>query len=716
MKAENKYYSLSRFTGYLVLLFTSILCESNLESKPMEVNLAPIATEKPKKIQIHNHVRIDPYFWLNQRDNPEVLDYLKAENEYTKSQLETTQALQDKLFGEIKARIKPDDRSVPFRLGNYYYYDRYEKGLEYPIYCRKKETLDAQEEIILDVNKLAQGHAYMNIPGIAVSPDHTMISYAVDTQGRNLFDIYIKDLATGNLLPDHIKQVDHQMVWSKDNKTLFYTNQDKETLRTHQVYRRQIGSQQIEDQLVFEEEDERFICNLEKSKSKAYIFVTAHSHTTAEVFTLSADNPMGNFVSMFPRTQGLECEVEHFGDYFYILNNDQAPNFKISKTPINDTKRSSWEDLVPHREDVLIEGLEVFSAYLVIQERIAGLTKLRVISSSDQAEHFIPFDDPAYFLTIDNNPEFNEKKIRIHYQSFVTPASTYDYHFETKSFTLLKRDPVPTFDASQYKSERVFAKAKDGTAIPISIVYHKNTKLDGQAPCLMNGYGSYGYSSDAYFSKPVISLLDRGFVFAMAHIRGGKEMGEKWHEQGKMLAKMNTFEDFIACGEYLIAHKYAHESKLYAKGGSAGGLLMGAVMNLRPDLFNGIVANVPFVDVVTTMLDESIPLTVGEYEEWGNPNEKQYYDYMLSYSPYDNVEAKDYPNLFVSAGLHDSQVQYWEPAKWVAKLRKLRTDNNLLLLYTNMDAGHTGASGRFEYNKQLAMQYAFLLYLERISD
>lgn len=674
----------------------------------------PSVKSVPQELTVHNHTRTDKYFWLNDRDNPNVIGYLNQENDFLKTQLQHTESFQEKLFDEMKSRIKEDDESVPYLKDGYYYYTKFIKGGEYPLFCRKRGSLDAEEEIMLDINELAHNQEYMNVSAIVVAPHQQLIAFSQDTIGRRIYNIRFKDLNTGEFMDDEITAVTGNMVWAQDNRTLFYSRQDPSTLRPFQIFKHQMGTLQQEDILVYQEDDETFLCSVNKSKSKEYIFINSHNTVSSECRFIPANDPNGKITLIQERIRDLEYGVEHYEDDFLILTNDQeARNFKLVKTPVKNPGKENWADLIPHQKEVLLEGFEVFNEYLVLDERFNGLNRIQIRSWDGSMTHYIEFDEPAYSAWIGHNPEFDSQILRFGYNSLTTPASTYDYNMDSRKKVLLKRQEiVGGYNPEEYAAERIWATAKDGTLIPISLVYKKNLfHKDGSNPLLQYAYGSYGHSTDAVFSPSRLSLLDRGFVFAIAHIRGGQEMGRHWYEEGKMLNKMNTFTDFIACSEYLIQHQYTSPEKLYAMGGSAGGLLMGAVMNLKPSLYHGIVASVPFVDVITTMLDESIPLTTGEFDEWGNPKNKEFYDYMLSYSPYDNVDAKDYPHLLVTSGLHDSQVQYWEPAKWVAKLRELKTNDHKLFLYTNMDAGHGGASGRFRALKELALEYTFILDL-----
>jgi len=677
-----------------------------------------VAAKKPKEMTIHGHTRIDNYYWLRERENPEVISYLEAENAYRERVMKDTEQLQKDLFEEIVGRIKQDDESVPYKENGYYYYTRYEEGKEYPIFCRKKESLEAAEEILANVNEMAKGHAYFQVGGLSVSPDIRYMAFGIDTVSLRKYTIYIKDLETGMMLDDEIKLTTGGAAWASDSRNLFYTQKDDETLRSQAIYRHVMGKPYSEDVLVFDETDETFSTYVFKSKSKKYMIIGSASTLTTEYRFLPADDPMGEFQIIQPRTQGLEYNVAHFGDDFYIITNLDATNFRLMKTPVNRTGKEYWTEVIAHREDVFLEGIEIFRDYLVVEERKEGLSHLRVIPWTGEDEHYIDMGEEVYSAWISVNPEFDSQVLRYGYSSLTTPVSTIDYDLETRKKVLLKQEEVVggTFDPAHYEAKRLYAEADDGKKIPMSVVYRKGTVLDGQNPTLLYGYGSYGHTIDPSFRSHRLSLLDRGFVFAIAHIRGSQVYGRPWYEDGKLLKKKNTFTDFNDCAEYLIRQNYTSPEHLYAMGGSAGGLLMGAVINLQPELYHGVIAAVPFVDVVTTMLDEDIPLTTSEYDEWGNPNEKEYYDYMLSYSPYDQVEAKEYPNLLVTTGLHDSQVQYWEPAKWVAKLRDMKTDDHLLLMYCNMETGHGGASGRFEAYKETAMEYAFLFSLEGIEE
>lgn len=677
---------------------------------------APKAPIKPYPMTIHEDTRVDNYYWLNDRENPEVIAYLEAENAYTETVMSPTKAFQEELFEEMKGRIKEQDESVPYRDGDYYYYSRYIEGGEYPLYCRKKHSMEAEEEILLDGNALAEGHEYFSIGGYDISDNDQILAYSIDTISRRNYTLYFKNLQTGELYPETIENTEGgAYAWAADNQTIFYLQRDPQTLLASKVYRHKLDTSASEDVLVYTEEDPQFYMGLGRMKSKKYIVsVSDHNGVSTEYRLLEASNPDGDFKAFYPRQHGLQYSIEHFEDKFYIRTNvGNATNFKLMEVTENESYDiKNWKEVIAHREDTYLEGIDVFRHHLVLTERSNALIHLRVIDQRTQKEHYLNFGEPAYDAGVGYNPNFDTDLLRFHYTSLTTPSSVFDYNMDTQEKTLMKEQEVlGVFNKEDYQTERLFATARDGVQIPISIVYKKGFKKDGSQPLLQYAYGSYGYSIDPYFSAARLSLLDRGFAFAIAHIRGGQEMGRPWYENGKMLQKKNTFFDFIDVSEYLIQEKWTSKDKLFANGGSAGGLLMGAIINYRPDLYKGILAAVPFVDVVTTMLDETIPLTTGEWEEWGNPKEKEYYDYMKSYSPYDNVVAQQYPNMLVTTGLHDSQVQYWEPAKWVAKLRELKTDNNILLMHCDMSTGHGGASGRFQRFKEVARDYAFILNL-----
>jgi len=688
------------------------------ETQIMTENIQPpVAKIIPTLLEKFDDVRVDNYFWLKDRENPEVIDYLNKENEYYQKMTAHTQEFQKDLFEEMKARIKEDDESVPYLYNGYYYITRFETGKDYPIYSRKKESLSAKEEIMLDCNELAKGKKYFKLSGLSISNDNQLATYAIDLVGRRIYTLEIKNLTTGEILSDRIENTTGNSTWANDNKTIFYTTQDANTLRSDTVRKHKLGTDSAADEIVYFEKDDTFDVAVGKEKSKKYILISSSSTLTTEFRTLLADNPKGKFKVFQKRKRGLEYSISHFGDHFYVLTNkDKATNFKLMKTPESKTSLDNWEDVIEHREEVLLEDIDIFKDFLVVTERSNGLTQIRIMPWDGAEEYYLPFESETYTAHATANVDFETDILRYAFQSMATPASIIDFNMKTKEKEVKKEQEVlgGNFDKDNYIEERVWATAKDGTQIPISMVYRKGLKKDGKNPLLLYAYGSYGHSMDAYFSSTRLSLLDRGFVYAIAHIRGGEDLGRQWYEGGKLLKKKNTFKDFIDCSKFVIEQKYTSRKHLYAEGGSAGGLLMGVILNMAPKLYNGVIAQVPFVDVTTTMLDETIPLTTGEYDEWGNPNVKRYYKYMKSYSPYDNVKAQAYPNMYISTGLHDSQVQYWEPAKWVAKLRTLKTSSNLLFLDTNMDAGHGGASGRFEAIRELAKEFSFLLDLEKI--
>ncbi len=698
-----------------IFVLTMVLsaCKNQQKLKP-DMN-PPDAKKEPKELTIHGDTRIDNYFWLNQRDDQEVIDYLEAENEYTEAALKPTEPLQEELFKEMKGRMKEDEESVPYKKNGYYYYKRYEEGKEYPVYCRKKGTLDAEEEILLDVNKMAEDYSFYRITGLSVSPDNNLLAYGVDTVSRRKYTIHVKNLETGEIYSDEIPVTTGYAVWANDNQNLFYTKKHPQTLRSFKIFKHKLGEDYKKDQEIYHESDPTFRTRVFKSKSEKYLMISSHSTMADEYRYLEAGNPGGEFQVVQPRKRGLEYSLSHFKDHFYIVTNWEAQNFRLMRTPVGKGSKESWEEVIPHRENVYLEEIEIFRDYLVVQERKDGLTQLHIKRWNNSNNYYMEFEEEVYSANIGMNPEFDTKTLRYEYSSLTTPNSTFDYNMGTKERKLLKQDEVlGDFDPGNYESKRLWATADDGTKIPMSVVYRKGIELDGNNPTLIYGYGSYGATIDPYFRSTRLSLLDRGFVYAIAHIRGSQYLGREWYEQGKKLNKRNTFTDFNDCAEHLIEKNYTSPDHLYALGGSAGGLLMGAIVNMQPELYNGVVAAVPFVDVVTTMLDESIPLTTSEFDEWGNPKEEKYYEYMLSYSPYDNVKEQEYPHMLVTTGLHDSQVQYWEPAKWVAKLRDKKTGDNLLLLHTNMEAGHGGASGRYEALKETAREYAFFIHLENV--
>ena len=679
--------------------------------------IPPVANKIPKELEKFGEVRIDNYFWLKDRENPEVIDYLKKENAYYKKMTAHTKEFQKELFEEMKGRIKEDDESVPYLYNGYYYITRFEKGKNYPIYSRKKDSLSANEEILFNCNTLAKGNSYFQLGGLSISPNNKLASFSFDTVGRRIYTIQVKNLETGKILSDKIEEVTGSAVWANDNKTIFYSSQDQITLRSDKIFKHKLGTNQADDELVYFEKDETFNVDIAKSKSRKYLAIEAESTLTTEYLILEADNPDGKFRIFQKRVRGLEYSINHYGDSFYILTNkDKATNFKLMKTLETATSKENWIEVISDREDVLLEDIEIFKDFLVMEERFNGLNKIRIMPWNGEGEYYLPFESETYTAFTTTNVDFNTDILRYGYQSMATPSSVIDFNMKTKVKEIKKEQEVlgGKFDKNDYIEERLWATTKDGTQIPISMVYRKGLKKDSENPLLLYAYGSYGHSMDATFSSTRLTLLDRGFIFAIAHIRGGEDLGRHWYEHGKLLKKKNTFTDFIDCSQFLIEQKYTSAKHLYAEGGSAGGLLMGAIINLAPQLYHGIIAQVPFVDVITTMLDETIPLTTGEYDEWGNPNVKKYFKYMASYSPYDNIKKQNYPNMYVSTGLHDSQVQYWEPVKWVAKLRNMKTDDSILFLDINMDAGHGGASGRFEAIKELAKEFSFLLDLEKI--
>ncbi|PWJ58987.1 oligopeptidase B [Dyadobacter jejuensis] len=669
----------------------------------------------------HGQARNDEYYWMSDfyTEGPEserVLAHLEAENDYTDVMMEDTRGFQERLFLEMKGRIKERDESVPVYNNGYYYYIRSEEGKQYYKYCRKKGSLEAPEEVLLDVDELAVGQAYYSVTGFNVSPDNRLLAYGVDTVSRREYTIHIKDLGTGELLDEVLFPTSGDSVWANDNRTLFYTEKNQKTLLSEKIKRHRLGEDPQQDAVVYHETDSSNYIGVGKTRSRQYIFIASTSTVSSEYRYLNADNPDGDFMVFQSRMADVLYEVDHHEGSFLVLTNLDALNFRLMKCPVDSTGVAAWEELIAHRPDVLLEEIDVFKDYWVISERSNGLVQLRVRQMTDLPEHYVEFGEPAYTVYLGTNPEYNTNSFRLVYTSLTTPSSVYDYAISVRQLDLLKRQEViGGYDPDDYVTERLYAPSEDGVQVPISLVYRKGFQKDGNAPVLLYGYGSYGHSIDAGFSANRLSLLDRGFVFAIAHIRGGQELGRQWYEDGKLLKKLNTFKDFEACGRYLIGERYTSPEHLYAEGGSAGGLLMGAIANRTPELWNGILADVPFVDVVTTMLDESIPLTTNEFDEWGNPKQREYYDYMLQYSPYDNVRAQDYPHMLVTTGLHDSQVQYFEPAKWVARLRALKTNSHVVLFKTNMEAGHGGASGRFDYLKEIALQYAFLFKLENIT-
>jgi oligopeptidase B len=675
----------------------------------------PVAAVRPHRFEEHGTVRTDPYYWLRERSNPEVIKYLEDENAYTKAVMAHTEPLQERLYEELKGRVLQNDQSVPFRQGGYFYYTRLVDGKNYPIYARKRGSLTSPEEILIDVNALAEGKATYVVRAWAVSSGEDLLAFAEDTTGGRVSAIRFKNLRTGDMLADVIPRSIGGIAWAEDNRTLFYTKPDSVTVRPYQVYRHKLGTPASADQLVFEDKDETYYTSVFKTKSRAYVMIQSSQTLATEYSYVRADQPDSAFKVLIPRERGHEYFAEHFGDYFYLLSNDNAKNFRLMRTPVSRPGRASWQEVIPHRADVLLEDFEFFRDYLVVSERKDGLMQLRVRPWSGRNEYYLDFGEPAYLAYVSTNREFDTPLLRYVYTSLTTPSSTYDFDMQSKQKTMLKRDSIlGSFDPANYVTERLYTTARDGARVPVSVVYRKG--VSRPAPLLLTGYGSYGSSSDPTFSSDRLSLLDRGFVFAIAHIRGGSEMGRAWYENGRQLQKKNTFNDFIDVADDLIHRGYTKSDRLFARGASAGGLLMGAVVNARPELWRGVIAGVPFVDVITTMSDSTIPLTTGEYDEWGNPHDPTFYKYMLSYSPYDQVERKTYPNLLITAGLYDTQVLYVEPAKWTAKLRAMKTGNNRLILKTNMEAGHSGASGRYKRWRDVAFEYAFLLDLAGLGD
>ena len=710
---------------FIVLSLTFATACKNKTMKSTDAKV-PLATKEAKKLEKHGDVRVDDYFWMRLSDDQKnalekdahtkkVVSYLEEENVYYNEVTKPTKPFQEELFEEMKGRIKEDDSSVPYKDNGYFYITSYKVGNQYPIYSRKKENLEAKEEILFDVNEMAKDFDYYQLGGLNVSNNNKLIVFATDTVSRRQYFLRIKNLETGEIYKDIIENTSGGSVWANDNKTIFYTKKDPVTLRSSSVYRHVLGTPTSDDVEVFHEKDDTFGTYVTKSKSDKYIIIGSYSTVSSESQYLDADNPTGEFTMIQPRERDLEYSVSHFGGHFYLLTNKgNATNFKLMKTPISKTSKENWVDVIPHREDTLLEDFSIFKDFLVLEERTNGLNKIRIKRWDKKEDYYLPFNEETYSVGVYANPDFDTDLIRYSYNSFTTPSSVIDFNMNDQSKEVKKEQEVlgDKFKKENYLSKRVWATTRDGKKVAISMVYHKDTALTKNTPILQYAYGSYGYTIPDSFSTTRLSLLDRGFVYALAHIRGSEYLGREWYDDGKMLNKKNTFNDFVDCSQYLIDNKYTSPKHLYAMGGSAGGLLMGAIINMNPELYNGIIASVPFVDVVSTMLDDSIPLTTGEYDEWGNPNEKKYYDYIKSYSPYDQVEAKDYPNIMVTTGFHDSQVQYWEPAKWVAKLRNLKTDKNLLFLDTNMEAGHGGASGRFDSLKETAKMYTFFLALE----
>jgi oligopeptidase B len=705
-----------KFNIPLIFLFAFSAFQCTMNKEINNQLKPPRVAKKEKVFNEHGHRRVDNYYWLNQREDTAVLDYLDAENTYLNKVMEHTKPLQEKLYNEIVGRIKKDDSSVPYFKNGYWYYNKFVKGGEYPIYCRKPNSLDSEEEVMLDGNAMAKGHEYFAIGGMSVSPNNKMLVYGVDTVSRRKYTLHFKNLETGEVYEENIPITTGGASWANDNETVFFTTKDENTLRSDRVHRYKIGSPNSKEEVYFEEDD-TFYTGVYKSLSGKFFILWSGSTLTNDYKILEADDPWGEFRQFTARERGHEYNIDHHDNEFYISSNKDAVNFRLMITPDDATEVGNWKEVIAHRNETLIEGVSTFKNYLVIEERTYGLNQLRIRNLGTNNEHYIKFDEQAYMAYTTGNHEYNTSSLRFGYQSMTTPVSTFDYDMETKERELKKQQEViGDFDPVNYVTERIFATVRDGAKVPISLVYKKGLKKNSTNPTLLYAYGSYGYTIDPSFSSVRLSLLDRGFVYAIAHVRGGQMMGRQWYEDGKMFNKKNTFFDFNDCAKYLVAEGYTAKDKLFAMGGSAGGLLMGAIVNYEPELYKGVVAAVPFVDVVTTMMDETIPLTTGEYDEWGNPNNKDAYEYILSYSPYDNVKAKAYPNMLVVTGLHDSQVQYFEPAKWVAKLRELKTDDHVLLLDTDMEAGHGGASGRFKRYKTTALEYAFILDLAGIKE
>lgn len=735
-----KFSIMSKYSVYfsLILLLSFLIsgCKKNSMSEITYTTsllatkklAAPVADTVAYFHEMHGDKRQDPYNWMRLTDaqklasNPDeatkkVIAYLENENSYLNSMMEELKPLKDTLFEEIKGRIKQNDESVPYKFNDYWYITRFEEGKEYAIRSRKKETLEGKEEILLNENELAKTYKYYATAGRNISPDNKVYAYGEDTLSRRQYTIKFKNVESGELLTDAIPTTEGSVVWANDNKTVYYTKND-ESLRSFKVFKHILGTPITQDKVVYHEKDETFNAFIFKTKSDKYIVIGSYATVSQDYRYIDADKPNDDFKLFQVRERDLEYSIDHFQDNWYITTNkDGAKNFKIMSCPVDKTSKENWVDFIPHNPSILRQSIELFEKYMVVSERVKGITKLNVIPWADKSKsHYIDFKEDAYFTYASVNPEFKTNELRLEFTSLTTPNTTYDYNMDTKQLVVKKKQEVlGGFDQSLYTSERLYAKVSDGTEVPISIVYKKGFKKDGTRPLLLYGYGSYGASMEPSFSSVRLSLLDRGFAYAIAHIRGGQEMGRSWYDDGKLLKKKNTFTDFIACGEYLISQKYTNADKQFAMGGSAGGLLIGAVVNMKPEIWKGVICAVPFVDVISTMLDETIPLTTGEFDEWGNPKNKEYYDYMKSYSPYDNIEKKDYPAMMLTTGFHDSQVQYWEPAKYLARLRAMKTDSNPLIMYCNMEVGHGGASGRFERYKETAMEYAFLLDLAGLS-
>ncbi len=711
------------YTTAFSLIFASACKNDSMNTKDIT---PPIADKIPTEIEMHGDIRIDNYFWMRLSDQQKnakikdeqttkVLDYLNAENDYYDQITSHTNNFQSSLFEEMKARIKEDDESVPYKKNGYFYITKFEIGQQYPVYTRKKGSLDAKEELLFDVNELAKGHEYFQLGGLNISPNNELAAFSVDTVSRRQYVIHVKNLKTGEVYKDAITNTNGGSVWANDNKTLFYTKKDPVSLRSYKIYKHVLGTDASEDVEIFHESDDTFSTFVTKSKSNKYIIISSYSTVSSEYQFLDADKPNDTPQIIQKRERNLEYDIAHYKNHFYIrTNKDGATNFKLMKTPVTKTSQENWIDVIPHREDTLLEDMSIYKEYLVLEERTNGLNNVRIMRWDNTKDYYLPFDEETYSVGVYANPDFDTNIIRYSYNSMTTPSSVIDFNMDDKSKEIKKEQEVlgGTFDKKNYTSKRIWVPTRDGKKVAVSLVYRKDTKLNEDTPLLLYAYGSYGATVPDGFSTVRLSLLDRGFVYALAHIRGSEYLGRNWYEDGKLLHKKNTFNDFVDCSKFLIENNYTSANHLYAMGGSAGGLLMGAIVNMNPELYNGIIAQVPFVDVISTMLDESIPLTTGEFDEWGNPKDKEYYEYIKSYSPYDQVKAKSYPNMLITTGYWDSQVQYWEPAKWVAKLREYKTDDNILLLNTNMEAGHGGASGRFNALKEVAKEYAFMLDLE----
>ncbi|MGD9328208.1 MAG: S9 family peptidase [Cyclobacteriaceae bacterium] len=711
--------------NFRLIIALIIIAGCDTTETTTDMGMQPPEAEKiPKELVSHGDVRLDNYYWMKLGDEQKnasepdeqtqkVISYLESENEYLDASMAHTEGLQETLYNEIVGRIKQTDESVPYFKNGHWYYTRYEEGKEYPIYCRKEGNMDADEQVMLNVNDYGDKYEFVSVGGLSVSPDNKYLTYGLDTVSRRMYTIYIKDLTTGEILPELINNTGAGAAWANDSRTFFYVQKEPGTLRYYKIFRHSLGTDESEDVEIYHEADETFSTYVYRSKSDQYIMIASYQTLSSEYRYLNADDPEGEFRIFNPRQRDHEYSIEHFDDKFYVVTNWDAMNFRLMETPVGKTNQENWKEVIAHRPDVMLSGVEVFTNYLVVSERKSGLRQLQIINQNSGEEHYLDFGEEAYVAYVSTNPEFETEVLRYGYQSMTTPNSTYDYNMRTKEKTLLKQqEVVGDFDPENYETKRLYVEARDGVEVPITMVYRKGMEKNGQNPLLLYGYGSYGSTIDPYFSTSRLSLLDRGFIFVTAHIRGGQINGRQWYEDGKMFKKKNTFNDFVDCADYLVDQRYTNPDLLFAQGGSAGGLLMGAVVNMRPELFRGVVAAVPFVDVITTMEDESIPLTTGEFDEWGNPGaDLEQYEYIKSYSPYDNVYETVYPNMLVTTGFHDSQVQYWEPAKWVAKLRDYNTGDNKIYLYTEMESGHGGASGRFKQHKETAMIYAFMIDL-----